>query len=1045
MRNLMLFPLLAAVAGVAVAKSGRTYFTDERIAVAKENIARYEWAQRFRHKLFEVGDPITYYTGQGNRTAANKFAEQSDEFIWLLQPTTRIARVVWPPDTIARCPICGDAVKKISVWNHWRIDPLTHPYQVQCQMCKNWFPTNKYHEGDMTSGQFPDDGEGCLYQGLRYFFLREYAHMVYGTVVVPTLTSLSEAYVLTGDPKYAHKGCILLARLASEYPNYGWDADPAHGLPAITGLENRFDRTYLGPWNNRHPHYDWKHGGMITDLIWETWNLEYTAYAYDGLYDYMDKDPEMIAFLRSKGLPVENGDDLRRYIENYIFRAGMRALIQGEIQGNEGFHQAAALAVALVMDDYGKVRPNSKDMVDYAYHGAGHSAYILVNGLTRDGGGHESIGYNRIKCDFIRVARLMEEVRRRHPELYPPQKYPDLFDNPKAKALFDYFIDSIICDRFLPPIGDAGGIGKPSRNTGTMFSYLTHENIYAVLRYGDPRHARACTDPRDGSLATGELWEPYPADKISELLARPESRIVRPSRVLDGYGIAFLESGTRPNDRGLYLNYTSLRGHRQQDNLTIGLYARGLDLLPDLGYPRTWDYRWQWDAASMSHNTVTVNESEPATGAGGIGRLFASVGGVHVAVASHDPYPPGHDLGRKDAPPVDLYERMVVLVDVDDERFYVVDLFSVNGGEQHDQSWHAMLVAPEPPPLDWQAQERGTLAGADVPEFSGYTDRWGRERKAGFFPSFLTEVRRARLFAPAAWTWKSGLPEGDTLRLQVVPLGGPAEAIMGRGRSPVWKEDKLDYLIVRRTVEGGAPSRFLTVLDAFQSAPVVQGVRVVEERPLRIEVTRADGVDELTLNVPDGPSRTTAHRPVGVRVRSTTNGRVCRDVRIGATGDGAPGYYSTSIAAVDYEKQAIAVPEDGTAADALAVGRTIRIFNPERSGLYRIVSVRPEGKSLWLTLDRTALLARGPVRAVDTGVLYFDAHFTFASYGGFAGARAGDNERSLTVRDATTDGAVRLKSQVPAQELAQRFSGKVVSLWEYGVRDSVEVPLLRAE
>jgi len=1045
MRKLIAFSLAATVAGAAAAKSGRTYFTDERIAVAKENIARYEWAQRLRHKILEVGDPIRYYTGRGKYTAAKKFAEQSDEFIWLLQPTTKIARVVWPRDTIARCPICGDAVKKISVWNPWRIDPLTHPYQVQCPMCKNWFPTNKYHEGDMTSGEFPDDGEGCLYQGRRYFFLREYAHMVYGTVVVPTLSSLSEAYLLTGDPRYAHKGCILLARLASQYPNYGWEKDPKHGLPALPGLENRFDRTYLGPWKNRHPHYSWKHGGMITDLIWETWNLEYTAYAYDALYDYMDKDPEMIAFLKSKGMPIENGDDLRRYIETYIFRAGMRALIQGEIHGNEGFHQAAALAVALVMDDYGKVRPNSKDMVDYAYHGIGHAAHILENGLTRDGGGHESIGYNRIKLDFIRVARLMEEIRRRHPDLYPPEKYPDIFDNPKAKALFDYFIDSLICDRFLPSIGDAGGIGRPSRNTSAMFSYLKHENLYAVLRYGDPRHARACTDPRDGSLAVGELWEPYPADRIAELLERPESNIVRTSRLLDGYGIAFLESGKRPNKRCVYLNYTSLRGHRQQDDLTIGLYARGVDLLPDLGYPRTWDYRWQWDAVSMSHNTVTVNETDQAFGAGGMGRLFASANGVHVAVASHDPYPPGHDLGDEKARPVDIYERAVVLVDVDDERFYVVDLFSVNGGEQHDQSWHSMLVRPEPPDLDWQVQERGTLAGPDVPEFSAYTDRWGRKREKGFFPSFLTEIRRARLTGPAAWTWRSGLPEGDALRMHIVPLGGAAEVIMGRGRSPVWRDDKLDYVLVRRSVPNGEVSHFLTVLDAYQKAPVVEGVRVIEERPLRIQITRADGVDEITFNVPDGPSRTTAHRPVGVRVRVDTNGQPVRDVRIGKLNDDAPGYHSTTIAAVDYERQAIAVPNDETAREALVEGRAIRIFNRDRSGLYRVVAARPEGDLLWVTLAHSALLARAPVRAVNLGVVYFDAHFTFASYGGFAGARIGNSERTLTVGGADTNGTVRLKSKVPAETLSERFAGKVVSLWEYGVRDTVEVPLVRAE
>ena len=42
--------------------------------------------------------------------------------------------------------------------------------------------------------------------------------MAYGSVVVPTLKSLSEAYILSDDTRYAHKGCILMARLVHLLP-----------------------------------------------------------------------------------------------------------------------------------------------------------------------------------------------------------------------------------------------------------------------------------------------------------------------------------------------------------------------------------------------------------------------------------------------------------------------------------------------------------------------------------------------------------------------------------------------------------------------------------------------------------------------------------------------------------------------------------------------------------------------------------------------------------------------------------------------------------
>ena len=267
--------LLATSCACAYGKSGPTYYTPERIAAAKENIAQYDWARKVRKRIFKTGDPINYYTGSGTYVSADKLAAQSDEFIWLLQPTTKIARVV-PHERRATCPVCGDKAKEVSVWNPFRIDPFAHPYKVQCKRCKNWFPSNDYHKGDMTSGDLPDAGDGAVYtgegegKGKQFYLLREYAHMCYGTVTVPGLKALSQAWLISGESKYAYKGCILLARLATEYPNYGWKGT---GLK----LENRFDRTYLGPWKNRHPHYSWKHGGMITDLIWETWNLEDTA------------------------------------------------------------------------------------------------------------------------------------------------------------------------------------------------------------------------------------------------------------------------------------------------------------------------------------------------------------------------------------------------------------------------------------------------------------------------------------------------------------------------------------------------------------------------------------------------------------------------------------------------------------------------------------------------------------------------------------------------------------------------------------------------
>jgi len=1049
LKDLLAAAALSGLCAVAFAKTGRTYYTPERIAAAKDNISRFEWAQRVRDRIIKTGEPIRYYVGP-LYTAADVFAEQSDEFIWLLQPTTTIPRTYdIGKHPRAMCPIHGAEVKKHGVFNPWRIDPIEHPYQIQCPVGGEWYPSNQYHLGDMTSGEFPDDGTGCLHDGQRYHFLTEYAHMAYGSVVVPTLKSLSEAYVLTGDRKYAHKGCVLLARLATQYPNYGWEG---------TGfdLEDRTDRTYLGPYGGTHPFYTWKQGGMISDLIWESFLSERVAYAYDGLCDYMD-DPELIAFVQAKGMAVRTGDDLRQYIEDYILRAAMVALQKGMIHGNEGFHQACALTLALVLDDYGDAHPNSLDMVEYAYHGEGQTAYMLVNGLTRDGGGHESPNYNRIKLDFVRVAQIMEAVRARHPEQFPLDRYPDIFAHPKAEELFNNGIDILVLDRWLPSIGDCGGISRPSRHDASArrHSFLSGENLYAFGRYGDPRYARALHTV-DGEPHPTDLWEPYPEEVIRAALDDPASEIARESRLLDGYGAAILESGAWPQNRAVVLNYSSIIGHRQNDQLSVSLYARGLDLLPDLGYPRTWNYRLQWDSANLAHNTVTVNEkpfTSPRFYRNGA-RLFASAGGVHVVTAHHNPYVEGAGLAGEH--PCDLYERTVVMVDVDEERFYVVDLFAVNGGEQHDQSWHGMYVEPTAPDLDWREQGQGTLAGPDVPEFGAYTDRWGREYQDGYFPSYLTEVRRASLAAPATWVWDSGLPEGDAVALHIVPVGSAAEAIMGKGRSPVWVEDKLDYLLVRRQAEDGAASHFLTVLDAYQTAPTVTGVRLVSQDPLKLEVERPDGTDEITIHRPPGPSRTTAHRPVGLRVRTRAGADVTRDVAIGSLDDGVgPGYAVGQIADLDYGAQEITVTGDQFAEEDFAPGRAIRIFNDMRTAMFRIVETQRAGDQLRVALDKSALMAQFPIETIEGGRLQLGVKSPFATghvneetgeltdgpndyyYGCWAGE--GDAARQVLGISNSTPAWLHLAGPVADGDLETDYVGKVLSLWHYGIGDRVEV------
>ena len=1013
------------------AKDGPTYYTPERVLNAQRNIEAYEWAKR-TFATIKGGQGFRYYIGP-ECGPADVYADKGDKFMWLLMPTTRIARHV-PKAHKAHSPGCTEKLRQTDPWCGLTIDPINHPYKVRCKACGTWYPTNDYHLGDMTSGEYPDDGNGCRRDGTVYYFLREYAHMCYGSAVVPALRSLSQAWVLTGDKRYGRAGCILLARLAAEYPNHG----------------DRKDRLFYAIYENvRDPGVSWKLGGMITDLIWETGMLEETALAYDGLYSYMDQDPGMLEFLQRKGLPAATADDLRRYVEDHILRSGVEALLLGHIHGNPGMHQAAALAVALVLDDY-RDSPdnpfNSRRAVDYMvsfqhpqWQHVGHSGMLLTNGSDRNGGGHESPNYARSRLDLINVNRYMDSIRARRPALFPVEAYPDLFMLPKARRIFDFYLDVTVHGYFLPSIGDCGGIAAPRRVPPQPYSYLPSEKfLYAFGKYGDPRHGRACTAIETGGLAKGSLFEDYPEAEIRAASADPASKIEWASRLLDGYGVGLLDSGAAQHRRAAMLNYANLQGHAQCDQLHVQLWARGVDFLPDLGYPVSWAYRWTWDSNSMAHNTVTVDETQPILNpTGGRGRLFASAGGVHVVSATHNPYPDGRkQLGRADAKQTDLFQRTLVLVDVVDERFYVVDHFAVNGRQQHDQSWHGLLVPPAPPQLAWRKQA-GTLAGPDVKQFEEWTDKWGRERKD--FPCFLADIETADLAEPAAWTWESGLPEGDGLRLHLVPVGGPMQVIQGRGRSPARPSDWwLHYVFARRQATDGGASQFVTVIDGYQKEPVVLGVRLVSEEPVVLEVEHSRGVDTVEVNVPLAASNHTRPIEMGLRVRSDRG-----DVRVGVCNDGS-GYARATIVAVDYANHRVAVPWNEAAASGFVQGATMRVYNDDRSALYRITAARRDGDQLWLTLDATALVARGRVLDVADGQLILDAFLTFADgvgpYNTFAGSWLGDDSDAVRIRGASHGhtNVICLQDETAADDLRERYIGKTVSVWQYARGDHVE-------
>jgi hypothetical protein len=221
-------------------------------------------------------------------------------------------------------------------------------------------------------------------------------------------------------------------------------------------------------------------------------------------------------------------------------------------------------------------------------------------------------------------------------------------------------------------------------------------------------------------------------------------------------------------------------------------------------------------------------------------------------------------------------------------------------------------------------------------------------------------------------------------------------------------------------------------------------------------------VDLITLATPPGPSRTTAHRDHGVRVMSRREGAITRDVRVGSCGtDDGPEWLSEAIVGLDYAARTVDLPWQEGYQEAFAPGRAVRVFNADRTAVFRIEDVKRVGEVLRLTLNHTALLARGPVAELRDGALDVGAYFVYSTghddeatgdlvesnslY--FRGAWLGEGADACSLRGTArlSDAATRVyvDQALSADELERRFGGEVVSVWQYGIGDTLELAVVR--
>lgn len=376
-----------------------------------------------------------------------------------------------------------------------------------------------------------------------------------------------------------------------------------------------------------------------------------------------------------------------------------------------------------------------------------------------------------------------------------------------------------------------------------------------------PQYGLAILAMEKSRLPSGRL---LPLNDTWAVPSRVQIEILEPresseSLFLPGLGVAILGGGTGNNQIVSWLNFTSGRAHKQRDTLSFGLYAHGEEILSDIGYTHT-RIRRAWPSSMMSHNTVVVDGRESQFDVDHSGNrlvAFATDGaGFHLAAAESDAAYPDR---------TNRYRRTLLLAGNDSTDAYLLDVFEVTGGRQHDYLLHGSADRDSVTEIDGARLTAfdGNLVnpGAEYEEPSGEHDEMGPE---GSF-SFIRGLQRGDGGNRIAVDFRLAENPAIGSRSLLAPVAG-TEVFLGRSPSLRRAEESdariNDYFmpsfVLRRRGEDPLDTVFTAVHEAVDGEPRLRDIRTWRrDGRVWVSVAHADGRDYFSI-------ATAAPSPAGI-------------------------------------------------------------------------------------------------------------------------------------------------------------------------------------
>ena len=214
-----------------------------------------------------------------------------------------------------------------------------------------------------------------------------------------------------------------------------------------------------------------------------------------------------------------------------------------------------------------------------------------VDGTTGEKG---IVNYTSFNCGA--TAEMLAQFARIEPNLYRDA----LAKHPNLAKTWRFHLDTWCLGRYYPLVGDTHAFGLPVERYIGVDTPIPPDQLQGWEIFQE----RKLRPDMNEFL---EKWSEATGDPAYRQIARCEpvqlGSVDKPE-----FKLAILRS----NAAALWINYEGAGAHGHCDQMNLGLFAKGLDLLPDFGYPAAHKGGWMnptfmWYPMTAAHNTVIVD------------------------------------------------------------------------------------------------------------------------------------------------------------------------------------------------------------------------------------------------------------------------------------------------------------------------------------------------------------------------------------------------------------------------------------------------------